>query len=432
MNDGASPGKTLSFGGYHRQLEAEPDRALCEVGRGTPAGEYHRRFWQPVCYLSELGEVPLRVRALGEDLVAFRDLGGRIGVMHLHCCHRNASLEFGILTDQGIRCCYHGRVFDIDGRIVEIPGDPGAETLKAEASQGAYPTHQFGGVVFAYMGPPDRVPAFPDLDRFAVPGIEHVPGERLDFGCNWMQVKENVVDPLHTHTLHVIPQLRGMSHFADEFAHIPELVFAETPAGVIYLAARRVGDNVWVRSAEAYGSNIHIISSIFESGLEVRPASLPFMTFWTLPVDDDRSISFFVSHVAEGEAMAFEERRRLEMFGQTNDRSYSDRQWIPGDHDAQESQGPINPHALEHLGTQDRGIVLFRRMVRQGIEAVQRGEDPKGFFPTAADVAPSFANDQTVKISGVAGDPDDPAVLRAHAEKIAADYLADPPMRHLL
>lgn len=432
--DDFAPGvrEGLAFQGYGRRIEAAPDRALCEVGRGTRGGEYHRRFWQPVCYLSELGDVPLRVRALGEDLVAFRDLRGRIGVMHLHCCHRNTSLEYGILTDRGIRCCYHGRVFDIDGSIVEIPGDPAADKLKAEVSQGAYPAREFGGIVFAYMGPPDRVPAFPSLDRFRVPGARLVPGERFDFPCNWLQVKENAIDPLHTHTLHVIPQLRGTAHFADEFEHIPQIIWSETPAGVIYLAARRVGETVWVRSAEVYGDNIHAISSIFETGRTPKPASRPFMTFWTLPVDDDRCISFYVSHVFDDETMPFEERRRLEVFGQKGQRSYRERQWIPGDHDAQVSQGPINIHALEHLGSQDRGIVMFRRIVRDGIEAVARGEDPKGFFLHEGDVAPSFANDLVVPASEIGGDPDDPEALRAYARKVAAMYRDQPPMRHLI
>ena len=93
--------RKLAFNGYHRRQTAEPDLDLCQVGRGTAAGEYHRRFWQPICYLSELGEVPLRIRALGEDLVAFKDLRGRIGVLHLHCCHRNSSLEYGVITDKG-------------------------------------------------------------------------------------------------------------------------------------------------------------------------------------------------------------------------------------------------------------------------------------------------------------------------------------------
>ena len=433
MNDAApTKPRRLAFQGHRRQIDAEPDISLCEVGRGTPGGEYHRRFWQPVCYLSELGKVPLRVRALAEDLVAFRDLRDRIGVMHLYCCHRNTSLEYGILTDRGIRCCYHGRVFDIDGTIVEIPGEPAVDRLKTEVSQGAYPTHEFGGIVFAYMGPPDRVPAFPALDRFSVAGIGHVPGERFDFRCNWLEVKENAIDPLHTHTLHVIPQLRGVDHFADEFGHIPELMWAETPAGVMYLAARRVEDRVWVRSAEVYGGNIHAISSIFETGRSPKPASKPFMTFWTLPVDDDRSISFYVSHVFDDDTMPFAERRRLEILGQTDDRPYSERQWIPGDHDAQQSQGPINVHALEHLGTQDRGIVLFRHIVRQGIAAVGKGDDPKGFFLREQDIAPSFASDLVVDASGIDGDPDDPEILRSFARQVAASYRTHPPMRHLM
>ena len=432
MPDTGTDRKSTAYSGYYRKQTAEPDLYLCQVGRGTPGGEYHRRFWQPVCYATELEDVPLRVRALGEDLVAFKDLRNRIGVLHLHCCHRNSSLEFGVLTDKGIRCCYHGRVYDVDGTIVEMPGEPAADKLRQQATQGAYPTHVFGGVVFAYMGPPDRVPVFPMLDRFQIKDLSIIPGVRFESACNWMQVKENAVDPHHTQILHVIPQMRGMDHFAAEFGNFPELTWAETPAGVIYLAVRRVGDNIWIRSAETFGSNIHLINSIFESGREVKSASLPFMTFWTLPVDDDHSITFFVSHVAKTEAMPFDKRRSLEIFGQYNDRPYRDRQWIPGDYDAQVSQGPINVHALEHLGTQDRGIVMFRRFIRRGIEAIERNQDPKGFYMRQDDVPPTFANDRVVKMADLGGSPDDPAVLRDFANRLAKDYLLHPPMRELV
>ncbi len=422
---------SLAYNGYYRKQTGIPDMYLCSVTRGTPGGEYHRRFWQPVCYETELGKVPLKVRALGEDLVIFKDLRGRIGALHLNCCHRNSSLEYGVLTEKGIRCCYHGRVFDVDGTIVEMPGEPAAHRLQHEASQGAYPTHAFAGIVFIYMGPPDRVPVFPMQDRYSVKGLRHVPGERLMLDCNWLQIKENSVDPHHTNILHVIPQLRGMQHFADEFSNFPELTWADTPAGVIYLGVRRVGDNVWVRSAETYGVNIHQLSSIFESGREAKEASPPFMTFWTLPVDDDKSVNFFFSYVGENEEMPFEKRRALELFGQFDDRPYSERQWIPGDHDAQVSQGPINIHELEHLGTQDRGIVMFRRFVRRGIQAVEKGQDPKGFYMRQEDVPPSFANDRVVKASEIGGDPADPAVLRDFADRVAEDYKRNPPMRHL-
>ena len=421
----------MPYNGYYRKQTAESDLSLQEVSRGTPGGEYQRRFWHPICYVGELGDVPLRARALGEDLVVFRDLKGRIGVLHLRCCHRNTSLEFGVLTEKGIRCCYHGREFDVDGTIVDMPGEPAADRLRREASQGAYPTHVFGGVVFVYMGPPERIPAFPMLDRFQIPGIQHVPGERLVLDCNWLQVKENAVDPHHTNILHVIPQMRGMDHFANEFGNFPELTWMDTPAGVIYLAARRVDDKVWVRSAEVYGANIHCISSIFEDGRKVKPASWPFMTFWTLPVDDDHCINFFVSHVGPEERMPFEKRRPLEIFGQCEDRPYRERQWIPGDHEAQVGQGPINNHAMEHLGTQDRGIIMFRRFVRRGIQAVQKGEDPKGFCLSEEQIAPSFANDTVVPASELNGDADDPAVLRGFADRVGQGYLARPPMLHL-
>lgn len=424
--------QSRAYDGYYRQPTAAPDYFLCQVGRGTPGGEYLRRFWHPVAYLAELDDVPLRVRALGEDLVAFRDKGGRVGVLHLHCCHRNASLEFGIVEERGLRCCYHGRLYDADGTIMEMPGEPEVARLGREASQGAYPTHVFGGIVFVYMGPPERVPAFPLYDRFRLPGLTLVPGERWPLECNWIQIKENAVDPHHTNVLHVIPQRRGMAHFADEFGNIPELTWMETPGGVAYLGARRVDDKVWVRSAEIVGTNLHCISSVFETGRDVKRASLPFMSIWTLPVDDGHSIGFYVSHVASGEAMPFEKRRYLEMFGQTPDRPYRERQWIPGDYDAQVGQGPINVHALEQLGTQDRGIVLFRRFVRRGIEAVQRGEDPVGFYLGERDVPPTFASDRIVPAAEIGDDSAEPGALRRFADRIGRDYLAAPPMAELL
>lgn len=423
---GSSAGQ--AYRGYYRDTTAAPDLYLCSVMRGTPGGEYHRRFWQPVAYLSELGETPLRVRALGEDLVAFRDRGGRIGVLHLHCCHRNSSLEFGFIEERGLRCCYHGRLFDVDGTILDMPGEPQMEKLRSEVSQGAYPTHVFGGVVFAYMGPPERVPVFPMYDRFDLPGATLVPGTRWRLECNWLQIKENVVDPHHTQILHTIPQRRGMDHFAAEFRNFPELTWIETPAGVAYLAARRVGDKIWIRSAEAIGANFHCISSVFETGQQAKRATLPFMSFWTLPMDDENSTTFYVSHIFDSDTMPFEKRRYLEDFGQQPDRPYRDRQWIPGDYEAQVSQGPINPHASEHLGSLDRGIALFRRHVRRGIEAVERGQDPAGFYPTLRDVPPTIANDYVIPAAEAGIDPDNGAALRAYAELVGREYYQTPPM----
>jgi hypothetical protein len=312
-----------------------------------------------------------------------------------------------------------------------MPGDPNEARLKGEVSQGGYPTHVFGGIVFVYMGPPERVPVFPHLDRFDVPGVTVTPGERLNLDCNWIQVKENALDAHHTNILHTIPQRRGMDHFANEFGVFPELTWMQTPGGFIYLAARKVENRLWVRSAETFGPTIHCISSIFEEGAEVTEATKPFLTFWTLPVDDDRSVNFFVSHVGDDETMPFQQRRALEMFGQRNDRPYRERQYLPGDHEAQVGQGPINIMALEHLGTHDRGVVMFRRYLKQNMRAVERGQDPAGFYMTPEEVPPSFANDRVIPLADIEGSPDDPKAILAAAEKIGRDYLSRPPMQIL-
>lgn len=421
--------KPLRYSGYHRNKVPQPDFLIAQVGPGTPGGEYQRRFWHPVAYLSELDKVPRRVRALGEDLVVYKDGEGTVGCLALHCCHRNASLEFGIIQERGLKCCYHGRVFDADGTILDIPGEPNAERMKETLSQGAYPAHVFEGIVFVYMGPPERVPVFPVLDRMRLKGVKIIPGERFAYDCNWLQIKENSLDPIHTYTLHMIPQTRGYQQFSDEFGIVPLFIWSETPAGCMYLGVRHVGENIWVRSTDTYGANLHMISSIVETGRQHKTVNAPFLSMWTLPVDDENSITFYLSHVAEDEKMPWAKRREIEKFGQYKDeRPYDQRQWIPGDYDAMSSQGAINPHSSESLGSQDRGVVLFRRFIRRGIDAVQQGHDPQGFFTRQEDVAPTFANDYVTAASEAEGDPGDPNVQRAFAEKLAQRYLQSPPM----
>ena len=127
------------YGGYlHREVPDE-DAELSHVGPNTPCGEYLRRFWQPICFSDELKDLPHRVKILGEELVVFRDLSGAVGLLELHCPHRGASLEFGLIDAKGIRCCYHGWQFAVDGTILETPGEPAHSTLKDRLYHGAYP-----------------------------------------------------------------------------------------------------------------------------------------------------------------------------------------------------------------------------------------------------------------------------------------------------
>jgi phenylpropionate dioxygenase-like ring-hydroxylating dioxygenase large terminal subunit len=422
------------YGGYHQTHPNEqPDMSLRQTSRGTPGGEYLRRFWHPVAYMGELGELPLRVRALSEDLVVFRDGSGQVGCLHLHCCHRNTSLEFGVVEKNGLRCCYHGRLIAPDGTILEIPGESEEFRANNKVCQGSYPTHVDHGVVFVYMGPPERKPVFPTCDRFSVAGMKVTEGDRWPLACNWLQIRENTLDPAHTATLHSLPQYRGGKQFADEFGNFPDLMnWFETPGGMMYMAVRRVGDNIWVRSNECIGPTYSGVTSIFETGKVPKRVASPFLTMYLLPVDDFNSTRFYVNHIASDEAMPFEERRRLQNFGQANDRPYNERQYLPGDCEALEGQGPANDNRHEHLGGNDRGVAMFRRYIRRGIEDVQNGKDPHGVYFDAKDVPATLTNDYVCKATEIGGDPSDPAVLVKFTEWLLKDYLASPPVRDLI
>src|SRR5437899_4430233 len=169
-----------TYSGYYRRDVPSPDLELTQVGPGTPGGEYLRRFWQPVAHVDDLQYVPIPLRIMGEDLVLFRDGRGEIGLLNRHCSHRGTSLEFGMVERCGIRCCYHGWLYDVDGRVLETPGEPAESPLKDVFFHGAYPTHEFNGMIFAYMGPPQLKPEFPMYDSFSLPCSRMVPGGPTD------------------------------------------------------------------------------------------------------------------------------------------------------------------------------------------------------------------------------------------------------------
>src|SRR5881396_3179339 len=158
----------VPYGAWLARQVPAPDPLLTRTDPGTPCGEYLRRFWQPVAFARDLKDVPLRIRIMSEDLVIFRDRRGSVGLLQLNCAHRGTSLEYGLVSERGIRCCYHGWLYDVDGRILETPGEPASSTIKQRFFQGAYPTREAAGLVFAYMGPPDKRPALPIYDTFSL------------------------------------------------------------------------------------------------------------------------------------------------------------------------------------------------------------------------------------------------------------------------
>lgn len=420
----AGRGDNLSYTGYTTSVDGQPNLEITQTTRGTPGGEYLRRFWQPVAYLHEVEDTPLRTKIMGEELVVFKDKSGAIGVLHLHCQHRGASLEYGRVEQHGIRCCYHGRVFDVDGTILEMPGEPAADRLMKEWKQGAYPTHTFGGIIFAYMGPIERIPPFPRYDRFELTGVGLEPGPRLPFRCNWVQVKENAMDPAHTAILHA-----WEGFFATEFGKFPEITWRETPVGMAYAAARRSGENVWVRSTDILMGNIHSITSVFEDGRTLKECSPPWVTIWTVPEDDENSHQFALCHVMEDDHLPSKARHAMMMVGQTPNRPYPERQRVPGDYDAMTTQGAIAPHSLEHLGALDRGVSMFRRLLREGIRDVQNGKDPKGLIRSTEPQA-TFGSDFVVPASAVPAQADEQTTLMAFAEATLDRYFTFPPFRN--
>src|SRR5690242_20883890 len=284
------------FGGYYHRAVPQEDAERTHVGPDTPCGEYMRRFWQPVCFSDDLRDLPLRVRILGEDLVAFRDQSGAVGLLELHCPHRGMSLEFGLVGEKGIRCCYHGWLFDVDGTILETPGEPANSTLKDRLFHGAYPIHEAHGMVFAYLGPPERMPAFPSYDSLIRPGYRIMPGQKYFYPCNWLQILENTMDAVHTAFLHTI--VSG-AVFTDEFGVLPELDFIETPVGIIYIATRRVGDNVWARMVENVLPNLQQVAPIWENGQRPHPFSGPMMISSIVPLDDTSTMLIELRHISE-------------------------------------------------------------------------------------------------------------------------------------
>ena len=387
---------TEPYGAYFSREVPHEDVELTHVGPGTPCGEYLRRSWHPVAFSEELKDVPIAIRILGEDLVVFRDGTGRVGLLQPHCAHRGSSLEFGLVSERGIRCCYHGWLFDVDGKILETPGEPAHSTLKNRLCQGAYPTHECKAVVFAYMGPPDKKPPFPQLDTFNLPGYRCLPGRWHLISCNWLQVKDNSMDPVHSQFLHTI--VSG-AQFTEEFAILPEIEWHETSCGMAYVSTRRVGEMVWVRTSDFIPPNIHQFPPTWEHAQEEKIFSRPYMTIWAVPVDDTATINTGYLHIPDTMEVSPERLVKLKLsIGQIADRPYEERQRRPGDYDAQVSQRPIAIHALEHLGQSDRGVIMLRKLIRDGIRAVQAGRDPHGVAFSGSRPISTYAQDTVLRV----------------------------------
>lgn len=364
------------YSGHQRAIRPPADPELTQVGPGTPGGEYLRRFWQPVAMVAQVGEVPLRVRRLGEDLVLFRTGDGAYGLLHLHCSHRNTSLEFGVVERDGLRCCYHGWKYAVDGSVLETPGEPAGSRRKDTVCHGAYPVREHHGLLFAYLGPYEQMPQFPLWDTTQLPGVELLP-YYIDYPCNYLQVAENTMDPWHTVFLHA--RVTDI-HFGSTWGLTPVIEFFERAHCVYSTLTYRVDDMIWVRSQETTFPTFSQVGAFWEEGRDEKYFRRASITKWTVPHDDTHCM--IIGLRSFGPAIDPDGHGKREQVGagsvdfpgQTGVEPYEFRQRHPNDYEAQVSIGPIAQHACENLGTTDKGVALLRRGLRRGIRMLQAGE----------------------------------------------------------
>ena len=361
--------------GYNSNRDLHEDAELTRVGRGTPMGELMRRYWQPVANTHEVTDLPLKIRILGEDLVLFRNGKGEFGLVEQRCSHRGASLEYGVISDVGIRCAYHGFHYAVDGTILETgAGAPLANGGKI--CHGAYPVHVFHGLIFTYMGPPEKKPAFWNLDIFHDPNIE-VQNAHSRTGilpCNWLQIHENGMDPVHTAYLHAL--ITGTQRgFSDEMGIVPIMQWVQNDTGMHYVAARRKGDLVWFRVLDTIMPNSGLIAVDDERADHPNISQPAFTMTWVVPIDDTHTKRLYLMFNDKRNPLRDMQRKRG--FAQALDRTYEESQRHPGDAEMMSSQGPpIAVHSIEHLTPTDYGVIGVRNMLREGIRAVQEGKDP--------------------------------------------------------
>ena len=390
-------------------LTAEENALLTQTAPGTPLGEVMRRYWIPAICSSEIAapdSPPVQVKLLGEQLVAFRDSNGRVGVLDEFCPHRGVSLWLGRNEECGLRCVYHGWKFDVDGNCVDQMNEPEGFAGKIRAT--AYPTVELGGIVWTFMGPRDRVPPEPRFEFTQVPET-HRYVTRTWEECNWLQALEGGIDTSHVPVLHRMlsgnPSGTGFgTNTALVRAGPPTLELEPTDYGYRYAGIRSLGDEgKFVRS-------YHFVMPF----TQIRPQQLDWANdgytptigghFW-VPMDDENCMvwNWIYSFGSEPLQKPEEDFRVAgnglsDMDASNNFRKLRNRdiRWgidraaqrtenftgITGvntqDHAVQESMGPIVNRTKEHLGPGDRAVIVARQLLLRAIQAVDDGADPRG------------------------------------------------------
>jgi len=365
------------------EVRQEQNRDLTKVGPSTPIGALFRHYWQPVALLAELEKRnPLTAKVLGETLCLFRDAGGRIGLIDDRCAHRGTSLSAGDpliqtsgrIDERGLRCCYHGWLYDITGQCRDQPAEGDGGRFASKVKIASYPVRDYGGMIWAYLGTGEP-PVLPPIDVIA-----RQDGYRLltigEWPCNFFQVAENCVDPVHVSVLHLD------TDFNDPFRAIPEQEVAETPLGLKTIAGRPG----YLREVEFF------LPACVRLALPIMQPPVD-MAFWIVPIDDISTRSLHAWFIPFDVTMSQAEREaaidRFHRFiyeGGRHDPLRHSTKINAQDKFATESQGLVALRHREHLGRSDKGVILYRKLFLEAMEATAEGRDPRGVMREPTDM----------------------------------------------
>jgi phthalate 4,5-dioxygenase len=391
-------------------LTREENELVTRTGPGTPMGEVMRRYWIPALISSELPEPdcpPARVQLLGEQLVAFRDTEGRIGLLDEFCPHRRVSLWLGRNEESGLRCVYHGWKFDVAGTCVDQMNEPPDCSFAHKVRTTAYPTVELGGIIWAYMGPREKMPPPPEFEWTLVPETHRHVSKVIE-ECNWLQALEGGIDTSHAPILHrtisattnkagvplLGPFVRGKA---------PTLEVEVTDYGYRYVGIRPLEEEeTYVRAYHYVMPFTQIRPQQFRiRGSRVRPRAAGH--FW-VPMDDENCMVWNWMYSFGDEPLTEEDRLERDSGngpdhvdprtfrskvnrrnGWLIDRQVQKTETFTGieginaqDRGVQESMGPIVDRSKEYLGPADRAIIVTRRLLLQAVKTVEDGGDPPG------------------------------------------------------
>jgi len=369
-------------------LTAQENERLTRVGSGTPMGELLRRYWQPIAATSELDNNPVKeVKLLGESLVLYRDRSGQLGLIGDTCPHRRISLLYGIPETDGLRCPYHGWMFDQTGQCIEMPAEPADSTFPCRVKIAAYPVHELAGLIFAYLGP-EPIPLLPRWDLFVWDNVLRDTGSAV-IPCNWLQIMENSLDPVHVEWLHgrfsdYVLERQGRSDLKRQFyragqvggngAH-QKIGFDAFDYGIIKRRVVTGGSEQapeWRIGHPILFPNILRVGSNFQYRVPVDDEHTLHVWYTAYPQPPDIEVPNQETILHYEVPLPFDERGRVDWSKLDNNSGQDIVAWV--------TQGAITDRSREKLGESDKGIIMYRRMLQQQLAIVERGGEPMNVF----------------------------------------------------